>query len=257
METSSKVYTQNNTTKKLNEIIHALLNAEIEAQNKILTELFAKSENPKELCTGLISAIENSIVNCKSNSQMYIRSVCLISKIENHVWPAAKSSNTKILSFAEIKQTVDGLPTTNEKLIYLLNQKTYQIQYYLTTGIEIPENKIALIDCEIKRIKEIAEIIEAYPSQTKATHKLASEHKRIAIRGQVNQLVNIFYELSNVKVNGASFFQANLTDLARLIAANFADKDGHPISEATARTILSPNKIDKRPKFSPNKSLAA
>lgn len=54
--------------------------------------------------------------------------------------------------------------------------------------------------------------------------------------------------LHEKKANGLPYLAANASEITNFIVSNFLDKDERPISESTVRTMLSPNKPEKRPK---------
>jgi len=54
--------------------------------------------------------------------------------------------------------------------------------------------------------------------------------------------------LHEKKANGLPYLDVTTPNLINFISSNFTDKDGHPLSESTVRTILSPNRQEKRPK---------
>ena len=66
--------------------------------------------------------------------------------------------------------------------------------------------------------------------------------------GNVNQLVDIFYQLNReLFVDGKPYIDGNTNDLIALITNSFVDKDGKEISPQTVKTILKPSKEEKRP----------
>ena len=48
-------------------------------------------------------------------------------------------------------------------------------------------------------------------------------------------------------VDGKSFLDGELNDIANVIVASFVDKEGKELSVKTVRTILTPSREDKRP----------
>ena len=73
-------------------------------------------------------------------------------------------------------------------------------------------------------------------------------YNKLRFYGNVNQLVDIFYQMSReLFVDGKPFLDGNLNDIAKVIVSNFVDKDGNELSLKTVRTILTPSREDKRP----------
>jgi hypothetical protein len=73
--------------------------------------------------------------------------------------------------------------------------------------------------------------------------------KKLKFNGNLNQLVDIFYQLSReLFVDGKSFIDASNGDIVNMIVNNFIDKDNNEISPQTVETILKPSRGDKRPK---------
>jgi len=74
--------------------------------------------------------------------------------------------------------------------------------------------------------------------------------------GQINVLVDIFYQLLNeVKEGDNPILKARPDDVAKMILNNFCDKNGNDLSLTTIKTILQPGRADKRPKASNSKRI--
>ena len=75
-----------------------------------------------------------------------------------------------------------------------------------------------------------------------------SNFNKLQFNGNVNQLVDIFYQLSReLFVNGRSYLDGNVNDIAKMIAYSFVDKEGNNLSIDTIKTILTPSREEKRP----------
>ncbi|UPT69000.1 MAG: hypothetical protein M0D57_10435 [Sphingobacteriales bacterium JAD_PAG50586_3] len=85
----------------------------------------------------------------------------------------------------------------------------------------------------------------SHPLVTKQFNK----NTKLKWHGNTNALVDIFYQMAfELKRDCVPLLQAEPKDLIRLIQDNFTDKYGDTISETTIRTIITPSRVDKRPK---------
>jgi hypothetical protein len=72
--------------------------------------------------------------------------------------------------------------------------------------------------------------------------------KKIRINGKINILVDIFYRLLyEFKPEGKPYIDATPSEVAHFICNNFVDRNGKNLSISTIKTMLTPNKADKRP----------
>lgn len=71
---------------------------------------------------------------------------------------------------------------------------------------------------------------------------------KIRINGNINLLADVFYQmLHEYKQDGKPYIDNSSTDVANLIVNNFISRDGQKLSVSSIKTMLSPNKTDKRP----------
>lgn len=160
----------------------------------------------------------------------------------------SKSKNNSPFNFEKVKSELKQYETSEEKLCYLFELQAEYLQ-----------NKPKLIDptetqfdqkCQIEIDKiEKLELIKKRTPQRAALLSGKSAKTKIPIRGNLNILVDAFYQLLHEKKsNGLPYLDSNTKEITNFIVENFVDRDGQPISESTVRTILSPNKPEKRPK---------
>ena len=153
-------------------------------------------------------------------------------------------------SFNEIKEELATINPFEDKLAFLINRKT---EYLQNEPIYINRNEKPLsflIDLEMEKIQQLKVLEESKQviSQNKES-KFQAPINKIRFNDQLNVLVDLFYQLKTTQsTSGKNYLEASIQDLTNLIVNNFLDKDGNEISPATVRTILSPNRHDKRPK---------
>lgn len=72
---------------------------------------------------------------------------------------------------------------------------------------------------------------------------------KLRFNGQLNVLVDIFYQMrNNLNARGLPYLNTSIQEITDWIVRHFLDKEGKGISPSTVRTILSPNRPEKRPK---------
>ena len=153
-------------------------------------------------------------------------------------------SEERYFSFHKTTKEVDLMEDYCDKILYLTDEKyeyeqanIYFINPKLPDYSEQCNKKIEQLQ-HIRRLKEELQVIkEDRPS-----------YKKIQFNGNVNQLVDIFYQLSReLFVEGKPFIDGNLNEIANVIVNSFCDKEGNDLSLVTVRTILTPSREDKRP----------
>jgi hypothetical protein len=150
--------------------------------------------------------------------------------------------------FDRVKGKLKQYNTPEEQLSYLYESQAEYMQNKtkLVDPSEIPFDQKCSI--EIEKIEKL-EQLKKRTAQRTAVLNGKSIKEKIPIRGHLNILVDAFFQmLHEKKANGLPYLDANTTEITTFIVDNFVDKDGQPISESTVRTMLSPNKPEKRPK---------
>ena len=151
-------------------------------------------------------------------------------------------AHERYFSFAETKKHIAKLDSDCQKILHLTNEKYEYLQAHLYL---VNPNLEAYDQLCQKRIDQI----EHLQSLNEKLGISAKQHtKKLKFNGNVNQLVDIYFQLSReLFVDGKPFIDANLNDIAKVIIDTFEDKDGNPLSLKTVRTILTPSREDKRP----------
>lgn len=150
--------------------------------------------------------------------------------------------------FDRVKGKLKQYQTPEEQLSFLYEAQAEYLQNKpkLVDPSEIPFDQKCLI--EIEKIERLEQLKKRSAQRTAVLNGKSAKEK-IAIRGHLNILVDAFYQmLHEKKANGLPYIDATASEITDFIVNNFVDKDGHPISESTVRTMLSPNKPEKRPK---------
>lgn len=154
----------------------------------------------------------------------------------------------RYFSFYELKKQLDNTSCDNEKIL-LLTKEQYE---YQQTNIDFINQKTPNYDEQCR--KEIEQIYAL--RKLKAELELAkptvnpnqSPFNKMRFNGNLNQLVDIFYQLNReLFVDGKSYIDGNTNDLITIIVNSFVDKEGKEISPLTVKTILKPSKEEKRP----------
>jgi hypothetical protein len=150
--------------------------------------------------------------------------------------------------FEVVKQKLKTYDTPEEQLHFLYERQAEYLQnkpHGVDAGISFDEK----CSIEIEKIQKLA-LLKKKGKHRETNVKLKTASHRLVIRGQINILVDAFYQmLHEKKANGQPYLGANASQITQFIVNNFLDKDEQPLSEATVRTMLSPNKVDKRPKM--------
>lgn len=158
-------------------------------------------------------------------------------------------SEERHFSFYEVKNHVEKLNTFNEKILYL-NEEIFE---YKQADIISINSKLQKYDEQcfqfIEKLQTLRKIKADFENEIPEQNKNLNHFSKLQFNGNLNQLVDIFYQLNReLFVEGRSFLDGNTGDIANLIVNAFVDKDGNEISPDTVKTILTPSRTDKRPK---------
>nr|WP_298658377.1 hypothetical protein [uncultured Flavobacterium sp.] len=157
-------------------------------------------------------------------------------------------SDERYFSFYEIKKQLANLEDDNEKILLLTKEK----HEYKQANIEFLNQKLPLFDkqCakEIEQIYEMQNIKSTIEKLKPATTINPNNFTKLQFNCNVNQFVDIFYQLSReILIDGKPVIEGNINDVANVIVNSFVDKDGKEISPQSVKTILQPSREDKRP----------
>ena len=154
----------------------------------------------------------------------------------------------RYFSFYEIKQHIETVESFGDK-IYFLSEEVFE---YKQADIISINNKLQTYDVQCNHLMEKLQTmrkmrLELEIEQNKQLSNLIPFNK-LKFNGNVNQLVDVFYQLSReLFVDGKSYLDGNTNDIIALIVNSFLDKEGKEISPLTVKTILKPSKEEKRP----------
>ena len=157
-------------------------------------------------------------------------------------------SEERYFSFKESKLKCNSLPTIQEKVFFL----TTEIFEYSTAELELINNKLPDFEQEcqklIGKLQNYAKVKAEMQSALPSTPEGLLPYSKLRINCNVNQIVDIFYQLNReMFVDGKPFIDGNVQDIVAVIVNCFEDKGGLSLSPQTIRTILKPSKEDKRP----------
>lgn len=157
-------------------------------------------------------------------------------------------SEDRYFSFYEIKKQLITFEDDNDKILLLTKEK----HEYKQANIEFLNQKLPLFDkqCskEIEQIYEMQTIKSSIDKLKPATTINPSMLTKLQFNCNVNQFVDIFYQLSReIIIDGKPIIEGNINDMAAIIVNSFVDKDGKEISIQSVKTILQPSREDKRP----------
>ena len=142
----------------------------------------------------------------------------------------------------------DNINDDNQKILLL----TKEMFEYQQANIEFINQKTPFYDAqctkEIENIYALQKIQAAIEEAQKLKLSSPNPNKKLKFNGNLNQLVDMFYQLNReLFIDGKPYIDENTNDLADWIVNSFLDKEGKEISPLTVKTILKPSKEDKRP----------
>ena len=157
-------------------------------------------------------------------------------------------SEERYFSFYEIKKQLNTFEDDNEKILLLTKEK----HEYKQANIEFLNQKLPIFDkqCskEIEQMYEMQSIQSSIDKLKPATTINTSTLTKLQFNCNVNQFVDIFYQLTReIIIDGKPIIEGNINDVAAIIVNSFVDKDGKEISTQSVKTILQPSREDKRP----------
>ena len=223
---------------KLSDPVTWLNNLETLFENNI--DLLEASVNRYRIYTlfSVIREHRTAIKQKRSDGKIY----------KNQLEPTLAAEKKVTCDFLAIKSDLLKMSTSDEKISYLIDRKADYLQneqHYYKTKNEKPLDE--LIDIEIEKIERI----EEYKRRIlKVNTSLPSgNHKKIPINGHLNVLADVFYQMLFEYSEGDGFYlDSTISEVSEMIFKVFSDKFGEDLSIGTIRTMLSPNKSDKRPK---------
>ena len=149
--------------------------------------------------------------------------------------------------FKQVKSKLKEYPTAGEQLEYLYEAEADYLQNKPTNvdRNQVPFDKQVQIEIEkIQRVLEARALTDKHlvsQVEKKATNSI---QPKLQLACNTNYFVDIFFQLLHER----KMLLGSSKDISTVICSHFLDKDGHPISPETIKTILNPSNIDKRPK---------
>ncbi len=196
--------------------------------------------------------LNSDLYTCKDDIIKMNKARYIIEVLRDHFEEKNKpelNSNSKEYNFPKVKEHLKNFNTDDDKICYLLEQKTDYLQNKPTLTNTAENSFDKRIDLELKLIADLASI---RAKKLQAISKDPDEIKHFAkakINCNVNQFVDIFYQMMAEKeIDGKSILESESNTIVAIITHYFTDKNGHEISEETVRTILKPSRFEKRPK---------
>lgn len=152
----------------------------------------------------------------------------------------------RYFSFREVKSKVNGMVDYTDKIMFLTKEKFD----YEQASIDFINPKLPDYSDQCQReIDQIQHLIRLTQEFSKQQMKKAETFNRLKINCNINQLVDIFYQLHReLFINGKPIIDGNINDFVNVIVNSFVDKEGRELSPDTIRTVLTPSKVEKRPK---------
>ena len=191
--------------------------------------------------------LNSEFFTTKEQAKVVVKVLTVIEVMRDVIEQKEQVPDSKF-NFVKLKSEVKQYACYEEKLSCLMEARTQYLQNKpkIIDVNEIPfDEKITI---EINKIERLEQLTK-HPSRHITDLKDKRIDRKIIIRGHINILVDAFYQmLHEKKANGSPYLSANATEITNFIVSNFLDKDEQPLSESTIRTILSPNKPEKRPK---------
>ena len=158
------------------------------------------------------------------------------------------NSDDRHFSFHEVKNHIETLDNFTEKIIYLTEEVFAYRQadkFSINTTLQVYDEQCNQLIEQLQTMRKMRAELEIEKKEQLA-HQIP--FNKMQFNGNVNQLVDVFYQLHReLFVDGKPYVDGNTNDLIALITNSFLDKDGKEISPQTVKTILKPSKEEKRP----------
>jgi len=155
----------------------------------------------------------------------------------------------RYFSFKETKNKVDELQNYTDKIMFLTKEKfDYEQASIDFINPKLPDYSLQC-QKEIDQIQHLNRLTNEFSIEQMQQKNAAMTFSRLKINCNINQLVDIFYQLHReLFTNGKPIIDGNINDFVAVIVNSFTDKDGRELSPETVKTMLTPSKTDKRPK---------
>lgn len=165
-------------------------------------------------------------------------------------------SDIEISLHAEIEMdSLKSNPEIDGILNNICNKITTQNAFIFASGSHAKvgnhyiEKILQIVGEHKKRLNNSKYVAEE--KKTKDVPRKLKENVPLRWNGEINQLVDIFYQLAFELKNreSESLIEASPENLKRFILNNFTDSKGNFLSQNTVQTYLKPGRDDKRPQL--------
>lgn len=153
-------------------------------------------------------------------------------------------SEDRYFSFHKTLKDLDLEIDFRDKIIFLTNE----IFEYEQANIDFINPKLTNYgeQCQ-KKINQL-EHIRKLTEELNPMKNESQPFNKLQFNGNVNQLVDVFYQLSReLFIDGRSYLDGSTSEIAKIIVNSFVDKEGNELNIETVKTILTPSKSEKRP----------
>lgn len=150
-------------------------------------------------------------------------------------------------SFKKVRFHLNNIKGYDKQILFLKRCKIEYLQFkpkYVAIDTTPFDQKI---DLEIERLTAENEY-NAAKSQNN-TQSPIQPIQKIKINAQINQFVDIFYQMLNeLKIQNLPLIETSNANLAKILSGYFTDSNGASLEQSTIETYLQKNKPEKRPK---------
>src|SRR5690606_18026406 len=148
----------------------------------------------------------------------------------------------RYFSFKETKHKVDELQDYTDKIMFLTKEKFDFEQASIDfINPKLPDYS-AQCQKEIDQIQHLNRLTNEFSIEQMQQKNAAMTFSRLKINCNINQLVDIFYQLHReLFSDGKPIIDGNINDFVAVIVNSFTDKDGRELSPETVKTMLTPS----------------
>src|SRR5690606_16661160 len=148
----------------------------------------------------------------------------------------------RYFSFKETKNKVDELQNYTDKIMFLTKEKfDYEQASIDFINPKLPDYSLQC-QKEIDQIQHLNRLTNEFSIEQMQQKNAAMTFSRLKINCNINQLVDIFYQLHReLFSDGKPIIDGNINDFVAVIVNSFTDKDGRELSPETVKTMLTPS----------------
>ncbi len=152
----------------------------------------------------------------------------------------------RYFSFKETKNSVDELQNYTDKIMFLTKEKfDYEQASIDFINPKLPDYSLQC-QKEIDQIQHLNRLTNEFSIEQMQQKNAAMAFSRLKINCNINQLVDIFYQLHReLFTDGKPIIDGNINDFVAVIVNSFTDKDGRELSPETVKTMLTKTIIQR------------